>query len=78
VRLARGFDDKVLIERAVTGRFFLPAPGPGGESGEPVINEVNTFPGMTAESQFPQIWQRAGLPFAALLDLLVAAARRLG
>jgi D-alanine-D-alanine ligase len=147
VRLARGFDDKVLIERAITGReidvavlqhpdgrieagppleitvvdrtffdydakytggaafeipaaleaattgllqdravrafqslgcrgllrvdFFLPPPG-AGESGEPVVNEVNTFPGMTAESQFPQIWHRAGIPFAVLLDLLVA------
>jgi len=31
---------------------------------------------MTAESQFPQIWQRAGIPFAALLDLLVAGVTR--
>jgi hypothetical protein len=52
--------------------FFLPA----GESGEPALNEVNTFPGMTAESQFPQIWHRAGIPFAALLDLLVAGVTR--
>lgn len=152
VQAARGFDDKVLIERAITGReidvavlqhpggrveagppleitvtertffdydakyeggaafeipavldaattsllqeravqafralgcrgllrvdFFLPTPGPDGGSGEPVVNEVNTFPGMTAESQFPQIWHRAGIPFAALLDLLVAGVAR--
>jgi D-alanine-D-alanine ligase len=156
VRVARGFDDKVLVERAIIGReidvavlehpdgrveagppleitvtertffdydakyrggaafeipaaldaattellqaravqafralgcrgllrvdFFLPAGEPGelpaGGSGEPVVNEVNTFPGMTAESQFPQIWQRAGIPFATLLDLLVAGVTR--
>lgn len=50
--------------------FFLPDPG-----GEPVVNEVNTLPGMTAESQFPQIWRHAGVPFPALLDILIAGAR---
>ncbi|MBL7253442.1 D-alanine--D-alanine ligase family protein [Paractinoplanes lichenicola] len=50
--------------------FFLPA------EGAPVVNEVNTFPGMTAASQFPQMWQRAGLSFAALLDVLIATPRR--
>jgi D-alanine-D-alanine ligase len=40
----------------------------------PVINEVNTFPGFTAASQYPQIWQAAGLTFTALLDVLVATA----
>ncbi len=47
--------------------FFLPA------DGVPVVNEVNTFPGMTAQSQFPQIWDRAGIPFPELLRILVAA-----
>ncbi|MEU0548486.1 D-alanine--D-alanine ligase family protein [Micromonospora sp. NPDC005979] len=47
--------------------FFLPH-----EGAEPIVNEVNTFPGFTAESQFPQIWQRAGIEFPALLDILVA------
>ncbi|MFU8873161.1 D-alanine--D-alanine ligase family protein [Micromonospora sp. SL4-19] len=62
--------------------FFLPSPGhpsPGwfGDPDEPVINEVNTFPGMTAESQLPQIWRQAGLEFPALLDILIAGATRL-
>ncbi|MBM2620694.1 D-alanine--D-alanine ligase [Actinoplanes sp. LDG1-06] len=48
--------------------FFVP------DSDEPVINEVNTFPGMTAASQYPQMWQQAGLSFTALLDVLIAAA----
>ncbi|GAA5201570.1 D-alanine--D-alanine ligase family protein [Rugosimonospora acidiphila] len=51
--------------------FFLPEPDDGGE---PVVNEVNTFPGMTAESQYPQIWQRSGIAFAELLDILIAGA----
>ncbi|MGK5683536.1 D-alanine--D-alanine ligase family protein [Actinoplanes sp. URMC 104] len=50
--------------------FFLPADG----DPEPVVNEVNTFPGMTAASQYPRIWQRAGLAFPALLDILIAGA----
>ncbi|MCP2321550.1 D-alanine-D-alanine ligase [Hamadaea flava] len=48
--------------------FFLPP------TGEPVVNEVNTFPGFTAASQFPQIWATAGIPFPNLLDILIATA----
>ncbi|WP_410813695.1 D-alanine--D-alanine ligase family protein [Micromonospora sp. 067-2] len=50
--------------------FFLPAQG----STEPIVNEVNTFPGFTTASQFPQIWRQAGLGFAELLDILIAGA----
>ncbi|MEH1029117.1 D-alanine--D-alanine ligase family protein [Micromonospora profundi] len=49
--------------------FFLP-----GEGAEPIVNEVNTFPGFTAASQFPQIWRRAGIGFPALLDILIDGA----
>ncbi|MFK3980158.1 D-alanine--D-alanine ligase family protein [Micromonospora sp. NPDC050397] len=51
--------------------FFLP----DGET-EPILNEVNTFPGFTAKSQYPQIWQRAGLEFPALLEILIEGARK--
>ncbi|MFJ1705880.1 D-alanine--D-alanine ligase family protein [Kitasatospora sp. NPDC088346] len=40
----------------------------------PVVNEVNTFPGFTAASQFPRIWAAAGLDYADLLDLLIDTA----
>ncbi|MFF4874856.1 MULTISPECIES: D-alanine--D-alanine ligase family protein [unclassified Micromonospora] len=50
--------------------FFLPAEG----SAEPIVNEVNTFPGFTTASQFPQIWQQAGIGFADLLDILISGA----
>ncbi|GIE98739.1 D-alanine--D-alanine ligase family protein [Paractinoplanes rishiriensis] len=44
--------------------FFLTAHGP-------VLNEVNTTPGFTAQSQVPRMFAAAGTPFGALLDLLV-------
>jgi D-alanine-D-alanine ligase len=41
---------------------------------DPVINEVNTFPGFTAASQYPQIWRAAGLEFRDLLTVLITTA----
>jgi D-alanine-D-alanine ligase len=40
----------------------------------PVVNEVNTLPGLTPHSQFPQIWQAAGVSYAELLDILLTTA----
>ncbi|MGQ5261118.1 D-alanine--D-alanine ligase family protein [Micromonospora sp. ZYX-F-536] len=50
--------------------FFLPTEG----SAEPIVNEVNTFPGFTVASQFPQIWRQAGVAFGDLLDILISGA----
>lgn len=47
--------------------FFLTAAGP-------VLNEVNTMPGFTAQSQVPRMFAAAGLPYAGLLDLLIRTA----
>jgi D-alanine-D-alanine ligase len=44
--------------------FFLTAEGP-------VLNEVNTMPGFTEQSQVPKMFAAAGTSYAALLDLLV-------
>jgi D-alanine-D-alanine ligase len=41
---------------------------------DPVVNEVNTFPGFTSASQYPAIWRAAGLDFPALLDILITTA----
>jgi D-alanine-D-alanine ligase len=41
---------------------------------DPVVNEVNTLPGLTPHSQYPQIWEAAGLSYAELLDVLIATA----
>jgi D-alanine-D-alanine ligase len=44
--------------------FFLTAEGP-------VLNEVNTMPGFTEQSQVPKMFAAAGTSYADLLDLLV-------
>jgi D-alanine-D-alanine ligase len=48
--------------------FFV---GPGGEL---TINEVNTMPGFTPISVFPQAWAASGLSYPELLDRLIATA----
>jgi D-alanine-D-alanine ligase len=47
--------------------FFLTDNGP-------VLNEVNTMPGMTAESQVPRMFAAAGVPYEELVTRLVGAA----
>ena len=39
-----------------------------------VINEVNTMPGFTAHSQFPQMWAAAGMPYPELVATLLSSA----
>ena len=41
------------------------------EDGELVFNEVNTIPGFTAHSRYPQMMQKAGISFEQLLDRLI-------
>ncbi|HEX5595458.1 MAG TPA: D-alanine--D-alanine ligase [Micromonosporaceae bacterium] len=47
--------------------FFLTAAGP-------VLNEVNTMPGFTPQSQVPLMFAAAGTTYAELLDLLIGDA----
>jgi D-alanine--(R)-lactate ligase len=42
------------------------------EDGSVVLNEVNTLPGLTSYSRFPRMMAAAGLPFADVIDRLVA------
>jgi D-alanine--(R)-lactate ligase len=44
------------------------------DDGTVVLNEVNTFPGMTSYSRYPRMMAAAGLPPAAVIDRLVALA----
>jgi D-alanine-D-alanine ligase len=39
-----------------------------------LLNEVNTIPGFTPYSMYPQLWKASGLEYAALIDRLVALA----
>ncbi|WP_372728712.1 D-alanine--D-alanine ligase [Nocardioides sp.] len=43
-----------------------------------VLNEVNTMPGMTEQSQVPRMFAAAGVPYPALLGLLVEGALTAG
>lgn len=47
--------------------FFVTADGP-------VINEVNTMPGFTPISMYPQMWAASGVDYPTLLDTLLRTA----
>jgi D-alanine-D-alanine ligase len=36
------------------------------------VNEINTIPGFTKISMYPKLWEVSGLPYAQLLDRLIA------
>jgi D-alanine--(R)-lactate ligase len=42
------------------------------EDGKVVLNEVNTFPGMTSYSRYPRMMAAAGLPLAEVIDRIVS------
>jgi D-alanine-D-alanine ligase len=48
--------------------FYLEA------SGEILINEINTLPGFTAFSMYPQLWAASGIAFPQLVDELIQLA----
>jgi D-alanine-D-alanine ligase len=39
-----------------------------------VINEINTMPGFTPFSMFPKLWEASGVPYAELVERLIALA----
>ena len=41
-----------------------------------VVNEVNTMPGFTPISMFPQMWAATGVEYPELVDRLITAALR--
>ena len=57
-------------EGLVRADFFLT------ESGDFVINEINTMPGFTPISMYPRMWQKSGVSYAELVDRLIQAALR--
>ncbi|MEU5365327.1 D-alanine--D-alanine ligase family protein [Streptomyces sp. NPDC005925] len=69
-RLAVQAFDAASCEGLVRADFFLT------EDGEFVINEINTMPGFTPISMYPQMWQATGISYPELVDLLVGAALR--
>lgn len=43
-------------------------------TGEIFINEINTLPGFTSTSMYPQLWANTDIPFAKLVDQLILLA----
>lgn len=43
-------------------------------TGEVLINEINTMPGFTATSMYPQLWAATGISFPELVDQLIGLA----
>ncbi len=43
-------------------------------TGRLYINEINTIPGFTSISMYPKMWEATGVPYAELIDRLIALA----
>jgi D-alanine-D-alanine ligase len=73
-RLACAAFDAISCEGLARVDFFYTA------SGEVLVNEINTMPGMTAASGFPMMWAATGLPMPQLIDRIIttALAKRTG
>lgn len=50
------------------------------ETGDVIVNEINTMPGFTPHSMYPQMWAASGLEYRQLIDELIqlALARPIG
>lgn len=44
------------------------------DSGELLLNEINTIPGFTQISMYPKLWEASGLPYPALVRKLIELA----
>jgi D-alanine-D-alanine ligase len=44
------------------------------DSGDLILNELNTIPGFTKISMYPKLWEASGLPYPALVDRLIELA----
>jgi D-alanine-D-alanine ligase len=43
-------------------------------TGRFLVNEINTLPGFTSISMYPRLWEASGIPYAELIDRLIALA----
>ncbi len=44
------------------------------DSGEIIINEINTIPGFTKISMYPKLWEASGISYSELIDKLIQLA----
>jgi D-alanine--D-alanine ligase len=59
--------DAISCEGLARVDFFLTEKGI-------LVNEINTMPGMTPSSGFPQLWEATGLPFPLLAERIISDA----
>ena len=64
---ARAFDAVGAEGLSRVDFFYTP-------DGELIINEINTMPGFTPISMYPQMWAKSGLPYTELIDELIQLA----
>jgi D-alanine-D-alanine ligase len=64
--------DAIGAEGLARVDFFVTA------EGDVLLNEINTMPGLTAQSHFPRLCAEAGLPYPDLLRILVERALEIG
>ena len=64
---ARAFDAVGAEGLSRVDFFYTPA-------GELIINEINTMPGFTPISMYPQMWAKSGLTYTDLIDELISLA----
>ena len=69
-QLASAAFDAISCEGLARVDFFCT------RSGEILVNEINTMPGMTPASGFPRMWAATGLPLPALIDRILTTALR--
>jgi D-alanine-D-alanine ligase len=75
-------EDQTREVRDMARRAFLAVDGAGLarvdffllESGEFLVNEVNTMPGFTPTSMYPKLWEKSGLSYSDLIDRLIQLA----
>ena len=65
---ARALADALSLRGLARIDFFLTP------EGQIYFNEVNTLPGFTETSLYPRLWEAQGIPFTALLDILIGEA----
>jgi D-alanine-D-alanine ligase len=70
---AKAFDAAGCEGLARCDFFYTP-------SGDVILNEINTMPGFTPYSMYPQMWAATGVPYPELITELIdlALERRVG
>lgn len=72
--VARVRDLAAAVYRALDCRGLARCDFFVGESGEVLVNEINTIPGFTATSVFGRLFEESGIPYPELCDRLVQLA----